>query len=61
MSLLSLLYKGNGGTESLDNLRGTVCLDVVSELANKLLNDRLIAVVEPVVDESERGTAATAV
>ena len=53
--MLFLLYKGKGGTESPDNIEGVVCLDVVSTLVSKLLNDRLIAVVEQVVDESEPG------
>ncbi|CAE7277369.1 RTase [Symbiodinium sp. CCMP2456] len=54
-SLLFVLYKGKGGVETLENFRGVVSLDIVSKLVSRLLNNKLVAVVEQVADETELG------
>ncbi|CAE6970349.1 unnamed protein product, partial [Symbiodinium sp. CCMP2456] len=54
-SLLFVLYKGKGGVETLENFRGVVSLDIVYKLVSRLLNSKLVAVVEQVADETELG------
>ena len=54
-ALLFSLYKGKGDRSDLSNYRGIVLLDVVSKLVSRVINSRLVWVVEQVCGETENG------
>ena len=54
-AILVPIFKGKGDFDDLGNHRGIVLLDVLSKLVSRVLNERLLPVVERVCTETEFG------